>query len=201
MARALSRRASPCDPSLRSRSRIRSWDASGTTPAARPQTRLRIPSLGSIIFIGFAIFTALRLIGGLASSDEQPTVTQPAGVLATPAANGATPSKPGTVSFGTAEDANCGVTDRAEAFPAGVAVWWTAYLSSEQRGTDRVQVLVKHDGRQVGQSIGPGEDSTEPWDVLCAGNSITQPEPGVYRVEVRTYDGLKLLAAGEFRRL
>ena len=99
-------------------------------------------------------------------------------MIATPAANGLTPSKPGTIYFGTAEDANCGVTDRAEAFAAGVAVWWSAYLSSEQGGTDRVQVLVKHDGRQLDQSTGPAEDSAEPWDSCAPGNRSRSPSPG-----------------------
>jgi len=178
----------------------RSWDTTGTAPVTRAPTRLRIPSLGSIIFIAFAIFTAFRLISSFVSSNEQPGPTTPGIAISTPASVGEIPSVRGTIAFGTGEDGGCGVIGQAESFGVGTGVWWTAFLSSEQAGTGRVQLLVKRDGRQVDQSIGPGDDSTEPWDVLCASEPITQPDLGTYRVEVRSYDGLTLLASGTFAR-
>jgi len=165
------------------------WLATGTT-GARPRGRL--PSIGTVIFLGFLAVTGFRLFGefvrGLAT--ETP-------VVSTPAAPGkAIP--PGSIAFGSGSDGNCGVVGRADSFPPGTEVWWTASLSTKQAPDAEVTVVVRLDGAEVEREAVPPDSSIGTWSVLCGGKPINESSPGLYRVEVWDPTITTPYAAGEY---
>ena len=176
-------------PRVGTREGTAGWLATGTA-AATP--RGRVPSIGTVIFLGFLAITGFRLfgefVGGLAT--ETPVVSTPA------SPDQAVP--PGTIAFGPNSDGNCGVVRSASSFPAGADVWWTASLSTKQAPDAEVVVIVRRDGAEVEREAVPPDPSIGAWSVLCSGKSINESSPGLYRVEVWDSAITTLHAVGEY---
>jgi len=166
----------------------RTWLSTGT---AAPKAR-RLPSFGTVIFLGFLAVTALRVfgqfVGGLASPTPTPAIVVPGQAVV-----------PGTIIFGTGSDGDCGVAGTDKQFAAGTEVWWSATLSSQQEPDAEVVVIVYRDDVQVNREDVPADPSFGNWSELCSGDPVDATEVGTYRVEVWD-DSVKLLhAVGEFR--
>lgn len=167
-----------------------SWLATGTVT---PKSGVRLPSFGTLIFLGFLAITGFRLfgefVGGLA--EPTPAPTTPAGP--------AQPAEPGPITFGTRSDGDCGVLETGEAFEPGADVWWSAELATVQAPDATVVVIVRRDGAQVDREEVPPDDSLGKWSVLCSGGPVVDSVAGLYRVEVWDETIKTLHAVGEYR--
>lgn len=164
-----------------------------TTGAAAPKPRGRLPSFGTLIFLGFLAITGFRLVGefvrGLAT--ETPGVTSPA--------EPGQAAAPGSIVFGTNSDGNCGVIDSAPEFAEGSDISWSALLSTEQAPDAEVVVIVRRDGAEVDREPVPPDESFGTWSVLCSGKPVGETRAGLYRIEVWDSTVTVLHAAGEYR--
>ena len=144
--------------------------------------------------IGFLVLTAVRLAGQfLEGTGSEPLETTSPGATV-----GSAPG-PGSVIFGTGLSQFCGVSERADAFPAGVEVWWSAELSTVQEADADVVVIVRRDGVEIDRQTIPAEPESGKWLVLCAGEPIVEKVSGTYRVEVWDARVTAVQASGEFR--
>jgi hypothetical protein len=168
------------------------WLATGQ-PAPAP--RVRLPSFGTLIFLGFLAITAIRVIGEVASGITEPT-TAPAPTA--PAAPGGG-AAPGPISFGGKQGSDCGVAAVSVEFGPEVDVWWSAELATVQPADAAAVVIVLRNGTEVDREEVPADPSFGEWSVLCAVEPITLHDPGTYRVEVWNEDVTVLHAAGEYR--
>lgn len=172
-----------------------SWLATGGAGVASSKPGFRLPSLGTLIFIGFLAITGVRLVGefvqGLPSDTPAPT-TAPTPVQS---------SGPGPIEFGTKSDGNCGVLETGLEFAAGTSVWWSAQLSTTQSPDATVVIIVRRDGTEVDHEDVPPDSSTGTWSVLCSGAPVAEQSAGLYRVEVWDETVTVLHAVGEYRLL
>lgn len=168
-------------------------DSGLPTGTAAPRSGVRLPSFGTLIFLGFLAITGFRLfgefVGGLA--EPTPAPTTPAGL--------AQPAEPGLITFGTKSDGDCGVLETGEAFKPGTDVWWSAELATAQAPNATVVVIVRRDGAQVDREEVPPDDSFGKWSVLCSGGPVVESVAGLYRVEVWDETITTLHAVGEYR--
>ena len=167
------------------------WLATGQ---AAPAPRVRLPSVGTLIFLGFLAITALRFVGEFAG-----------GIIATPEPVATTapapPSglDPGPITFGTGQGTDCDVTGATAEFGPDADVWWSAQLSALQPADASAVVIVRRRGEEVHRELVPPDTSFGEWSVLCAGEPLTFHEPGTYRVEVWNKEETVLHAVGEYR--
>jgi hypothetical protein len=157
------------------------------------QRRRQIPSLSTLLFLGFVALTAIRLVGA-AMEDAMP---------ATPAPTTVNPGRsespePGAITFGTGSDGDCGVVEAAVRFDAGTDVWWSAELATEQPPSADAVVIVLRNGVQVDREYVAPDDSVGVWSILCSTVPVAQKIGGTYRVEVWDGDMTVLHAAGEY---
>jgi hypothetical protein len=152
--------------------------------------RRRLPSFGTLLFIAFVVYWAIRALGNAGIGLPFPT-TAPA-----PGGGGTV----GTVTFGLALDDECGLTQPAGAFAIDADVWWRAELGSEQPPDAEAVVRTYRDGGQIERQEVPAEPEFGAWDVLCAGEPVAGNQPGTYRVEVWNGDESALLAAGSYTK-
>jgi hypothetical protein len=167
------------------------WLATGQ---AAPARRVRLPSVGTLIFLGFVAITAVRLLGQFASGITGPT-TEPA--VTAPADPGSV-VPPGPVTFGTGQGTDCDVTGVTAEFDRNTDVWWSAQLSTVQSAEASAVVIVRKGGEEVHRELVPPDTSFGEWSVLCAGEPLTLHEPGTYRLEVWNKEETVLHAAGEY---
>jgi hypothetical protein len=179
----------PTGVQVAARPATETWPATGT---ATPKARMRLPSFGTIIFLGFPAITAFRLfgqfVGGLASPTPTPAIVTPG-----------QPVEPGSIIFGTGSDGACGVTGSDKEFAAGTEVWWSATLSNEQEPDAEVVVIVSRDDVQIEREDVPADASVGTWSVLCSSGPVDAADAGTYRVEVWDVSLKQLHAAGEYR--
>jgi hypothetical protein len=166
-----------------------------TTGQAAAPSRVRLPSFGTLIFLGFLAITAFRLVGEFASGITTPT----AGPVATSPAGPGGGAPPGPITFGTGLGSDCDVTGLADEFGPADEVWWSAQLATMQPPEASAIVIVRRNGVEVDHQLVPPDASVGEWSVLCAGEPIDLHDPGTYRVEVWTKDESVLHAAGEYR--
>ena len=166
-----------------------------TTGQAAPAARVRLPSFGTLIFLGFLAITAVRVIGEIASGMAEPT-TPPA--TTAPSGSGGS-AAPGPISFGARQGEDCGVDAVSVEFGPATDVWWRAELATVQMPDAAVVVIVRRDGDEVQREDIPADPSYGKWSVLCAGEPIALHEPGTYRVEVWDEEVTVLHATGEYR--
>lgn len=171
---------------------------SGTVTAKR---RTGIPSLTTLLFLGFVALTAFRLFGQFVDSfppaDPLPTNAAPAATTPGPGGTAA-PVAPGAITFGTASDGECGVTGEGVLFTEGTDVWWSAHMSALQGADAGAVVIVHRNDREIERQVVPAEPDLGDWDVLCSSNPVEQHIGGSYRLEVWDDDIAVLLAAGEY---
>lgn len=168
------------------------WLATGQTA---PASRIRLPSVGTLIFLGFLAITAVRFLSEFAGGITEPT-GEP--VVTTAPAPGSS-VEPGQVTFGTGQGTDCGVTGAAAEFGPNVDVWWSAQLATVQPPDASAVVIVRRGGEEVHREFVPPDTSFGKWSVLCAGEPLTLHEAGTYRLEVWSEDETVLHAAGEYR--
>lgn len=157
-------------------------DATERGPRAR-----RLPSLSTLIFIGFLVFTAARFLGNMGFGDADPT-TPPGG------------SGAGVVTFGTSLDEECELTQPSNRFARIDDVWWRADLAATQGADAAAVVRMYQDEGQIERHDVPAEPEVGEWDVLCAAEPVPGHEPGTYRVEVWDAAEKELLATGAYTR-
>ena len=156
--------------------------------AGRPRS-VRLPSLGTLLTIGFILFWATRVIGNIGNDEESPTTTAGAGG---PVA--------GVISFGTGLGDGCDLTGVASRFAASTDVWWCAELRTSQPEDVTVVVRAYRDEGQIERYEIPPEQGTGRWEILCPGEAITARQTGSYRVEVWDEPEQVLLAVGTFEK-
>ena len=163
----------------------------GATPARR---RIPIPSLPTLIFLGFVAITAFRIFGEVADQllPTAPGTTSPA------AGPASVPTAPGAILFGTGSDEDCGVTGEGVRFQPGTDVYWSAMLSEEQAADAGAVVIVRRDDQEVEREEVPPDESFGVWDQLCSGAPVAHDGSGSYRVEVWDEDVAVMLAAGTY---
>ena len=157
---------------------------SEATPAAGPRVR-RLPSLSTLIFIGFLLFTAARFLGNAGFGFADPT---------TP------PGSAGVVTFGTSLDEDCALTQPGNRFARIDDVWWRADLAATQGADAATVVRMYHDEDQIERHDVPAEPNLGEWDVLCAAEPVAGRGAGEYRVEVWDAPEQQLLATGTYTR-
>jgi hypothetical protein len=185
---------------------VRPAAARPTTATGRPAEapaddeaprRRRVPSLSTLIFVGFLVFTAARFLNNMGEGGADPT-TAPRPT----AAPGATapPGPAGVVSFGTSLGDDCELDGVAGAFSRAADVWWRADLETVQSPDADALVVTFHDDAQIGREFVAADPEFGEWSVLCAGKPTMGASVGRYRVEV--WDGPRtvLLATGVFER-
>lgn len=165
---------------------------SQTAPAA-PRSGVRLPSFGTLLFLGFLLLTGLRLLGEFAQGLAQETP------VPTTAAAPDEGSRPGPIVFGAKSDGDCGVLETAVEFIQGTAVWWSAQLPTVQSPDVAVVIIVRHDGSEVDREDVPPDPGSGEWTILCSGAPVFERSPGLYRVEVWDETMTVLQAAGEYR--
>ena len=163
----------------------------GATPARR---RIPIPSLATLIFLGFLAITAFRIIGEVVDQ-FLPTAPEATNAATGP---GSFPTAPGAILFGTASDEDCGITGAGVRFDAGTDVYWSALLSAEQAPDAGAVVIVRRDDQQVEREEVPPDESFGAWDQLCSGAPVVDVGSGGYRVEVWDEHATVMLAAGTY---
>lgn len=168
------------------------WLATGQAVAP---ARVRLPSFGTLIFLGFIAITVFRLVGEFASGITLPT-SEP---VATSPAKPVTSTAPGPITFGTGQGTDCQVNGASAEFAPTANVWWSAELATPQAADAAVVVIVRRDGAEVDREFVPPDPSSGKWTVLCAGEPIRVRDPGVYRVEVWNEDETVIHALGEYR--
>lgn len=165
------------------------WLATGATASRQ---RVGLPSFGTLIFLVFLAITGVRLIGEFVRGlDESPA--------ASGSAPGTQATAPGTIIFGIAPDGECGVLEASQQFAAGVEVWWTALLASEQPPGTEAVVIVRRDGIEIYREAVPGDAAVGTWSVLCSGSPVKETQPGRYEVEVWDTTISTRHAIGEYR--
>jgi hypothetical protein len=171
---------------------------------ATPRRSRRIPSLSTVLFVGFVVFTAIRFLGQAVgeSAPEAPVATTPGDGSGSKASAGpessSAPAEPGAISFGTGSDGDCGVTGDAVEFDVGADIWWSAQLSTVQPPEAGAVVLVHRDGEEVSRETVSPDTSAGEWDVLCSTEPVAERGGGDYQVEVWDADEVVLLAVGEY---
>lgn len=160
------------------------WLSTGTTA---PRQRVGLPSFGTLIFLAFLAFTGLRLAGEFVRGLDEETSAPNQAVV------------PGSVVFGIAPDGDCGVLEASQQFAAGVEVWWTALLASEQQPGAEAVVIVRRDGIEIYREAVPGDPAGGTWSVLCSGSPVKETQPGRYEVEVWDTTISTRHAIGEYR--
>lgn len=153
-----------------------------------PQAGRRLPALPTIIFLGFAVLTAVRLFGEFSESAAPSGPTQSA-----PAASARPPA---TVEFGTSVNDDCELTGAQTAFAQGTEVWWVARLSTRQGPSAVVVARVLRDGDVLTRDVWPADGSAA-WSLMCDG-PISEDAAGTYRLEVWNEGETVLYAAGEY---
>ena len=156
--------------------------------AGRPRSR-RLPSLGTLLTIGFILFWASRVIGNLGSGEDGPTATAGTGGPV-----------PGVITFGTGLGDGCDLTGEANQFAASADVWWRAELRTSQSEDVTVVVRAYRDEGEIDRYEIPPETGTGRWEILCPGDAITARQAGYYRVEVWDEPEQALLAVGTFEK-
>ncbi len=157
---------------------------------ATERPRVRLPGLSTLIFLGFVVVTAFRIVGEFV---EQAGVAPPA---ATPAVTAAPP--PGSVTFGTRTTDECEVIGAAVEFAEGADVWWSAKMSTTQPPDAAAVVIILRNGAEVSREDVPADESAGTWDLLCSSGPVEQDSAGRYRVEVWNEARTVLLAAGDY---
>lgn len=182
--------ARPANVQTGTREGSESWRATGTTT---PRSGVRLPSFGTLIFLGFLAITGFRLFGEFVDGLADPTAgpTTPAGPIQ--------PPEPGPIVFGTKSDGDCGVLETGVEFQQGADVWWSAELATVQAPNAMVVVIVRRDGAEVDREDVPPDESSGKWSVLCSGAPIVGSVAGMYRVEVWDETITTLHAVGEYR--
>jgi len=166
-----------------------------TTGAAAPKQGVRLPSFGTVIFLGFIAITGFRLLGQVVQgfADGSPAATRgvdgEAGVQALP----------GQVVFGIGSDGDCGVLGSTGTFPSGAEVWWSARLTSEQGPQDEVVVVLRRDEFVLSSDPVPPDPPLGTWSVLCNSAPVRETDEGRYVIEVWDTSGTARYAMGEFR--
>jgi hypothetical protein len=172
------------------------WLSSGTSA---PRSGVRLPSFGTLIFLGFLAITGFRLLGEFAQGLAQITPEPTGPVEPARTSEPAQPSEPGSMLFGRKADDDCGVLETGLQFEAGTSVWWSAQMSAEQDADASVVVIVHRDGVEVDREDVPPDPDVGRWSVLCSGAPVLDTEAGVYRVEVWDASITTMQAAGEYR--
>jgi hypothetical protein len=162
------------------------------TDAGAQTARVRLPSFGTVIFLGFLAVTAFRLFGqfidGLGEATAPPAIVAPGQAAV-----------PGSIVFGTESDGDCGVLGRGYEFASGSEVWWSARLSSGQAPDAVVVVITYRAGAEVAREEVPADPSFGVWSVLCSVKPVDASAAGTYRIEVRDVSGTVVHAVGEFQ--
>lgn len=161
------------------------------TPGPR---RIPIPSLPTLIFLGFLAITAFRIFGEFIGG-VLPTAPEATSSATSP---GSIPTVPGVILFGTASDEDCGITGEGIRFDAGTDVYWSAMLSAEQAADVGAVVIVRRDDQEVEREEVPPDESFGAWDQLCSGAPVVDDGSGSYRVEVWDENAAMMLAAGAY---
>jgi len=160
---------------------------------------IRLPSLGTIIFVGFIALTLSRFVGQ-ALPDIGPTprpTSAPQGVATPPASE---PVAPGTVWFGQSVTDDCRLAGRASIFTGPVRVWWRAQLSTVLGASDGVLVLTFRDGEQIDRDAMAPDPGASASDIVCADHFVPDSRAGTFKVEVWRTDRSERLAIGVFLR-
>jgi hypothetical protein len=180
----------PANVETGTRAGSESWLATG---AAAQKPRVRLPSFGTLIFLGFLAITGFRLFAGFVQgmAAETPPATSPAETGQGSAA--------GPIVFGSKSDGDCGVLETGVEFEVGTDVWWSAELTTAQAADATVVIIVRRDGAQVDREDVPPDESLGKWSILCSGDPVTEKVAGAYRVEVWDEAITTLHAVGEYR--
>lgn len=193
----------PASSQARSRPRVA---AGGRTPeptdASSPRRR-SLPSLGTILTVGFVLFWVARFLGNagvsLPGSTTAPlATTQPRPTL------GARPtidSSPGNVVFGESitED-GCDLINSDTRFQTGRDIWWQAEMTRVIGADESVVYVAKRDDVEIDRETVPPDPEVGEWQILCAGRAVPGSLPGSYRVEIWDADQSVLLSAGEYTK-
>lgn len=155
-----------------------------------PARGRRLPSFGTLLFIAFAVYWAVRAFGNAGFGEPAPT-TAPA-----PGGGGAV----GVVTFGTGLDDECTLIASGDRFPTAADVWWRAELATEQAADAAVVVRSYLDESRIDRREVPAEPEFGEWDVLCAGEPVPGRQAGTYRVEVWDASETVLLATGGYTK-
>lgn len=174
------------------------WLSSGATAQ---RSRARLPSFGTLIFLGFLAITGFRLLGEFAQGLAEATPGTTSSVEPAQTSDPAQPAEAGLMLFGTKADGNCGVLETGTEFQEGTSVWWSAQLSAVQGADAAVVVIVRRDGVEVDREDVPPDPDVGSWTVLCSGAPVLEIRAGSYRVEVWDATITTLQAAGQYRVL
>lgn len=200
--------AAPVRPTVRPAS-ASSGSAQQDPRIERPAERKRrLPSFGTVLFIGFILYTASRWLNGVDFGDPGSTTAPrptPAVVPASPRptpTNGphATQGAVGVVTFGVSRDDDCVLAGESGRFLNKAGVWWRAELDEVQPQDADVLVFTFRNGDQVDREFVPAEPEYGEWSILCSTGPTKGALAGTYRVEVWNGDKSVLLATGEFIR-
>jgi hypothetical protein len=158
--------------------------------AAPDARRRRLPSIGTLITIGFLIFWATRFLNNLDLGSSSPTTA--------PAPPGSVAA--GVVTFGSTPGQHCDITDVADHFAVSADVWWRAELTATQPEDATVVVRAYHDEGQIDRYEIPPDEGSGEWAILCPGDPIAAYQPGSYRLEVWDEAEKTLLAVGRYTK-
>ena len=168
-----------------------------------PSRRLTLPSLRSLLVIGFLVLSAARFFDGAGSGDVGPT-TPPrasAGPQATLGARPTVESSPGKVVFGESiTDSGCDLTRSGTLFLTGIDIWWQAETTRIVRADETVVYVATRDGVEFEHETIPPDPDIGAWSILCAGQPVAGSWPGLYRVEIRGEAKGELLSSGEYTK-
>jgi len=170
-------------------------ERSSPVPSGR---RVRLPSLGTIVFIGFLALTVARFMGqSLPFGGPTP---RPTGAPGGAGPTASQPFAPGAVWFGTSLSGDCDLSEQASIFTGPVPVWWRAELSVVLGADDGVLVLTFRDDTEIDREQFPPDPAFSAWDILCGSHPITDDNAGAFKVEVWRADRSMRLATGMFLR-
>lgn len=164
---------------------------------------LTLPSLRSLLFIGFLVLAAARFFNGVGSGEVDPT-TAPrtsAGPQATLGALPTVDSSPGKVVFGESiTNDGCKLTRSGTLFVTGIDIWWQAETTRVVGADESVVYIAMRDGVEFEHETIPPDPDVGAWSILCAGQPVAGSWPGLYRVEIRDEAEGELLSSGEYTK-
>jgi len=172
-------------------------------PDQAARRTIRVPSLSTIIFLGFLLFTAARFLGNLELGGADPT-TAPQATSGPRPTLGSMPtvnSAPGKVVFGeSVTQDGCKLVKSNTRFRLGIDVWWQAEMTRLVEGDETVVYVAFRDGDEVDRETIPPDSEVGEWSVLCGGRAVPGYRPGLYRVEIWDESETELLSSGEYTK-
>ena len=164
-------------------------------PTARPARPARRPfGVWTLIVFAIIAFNLFRAFSDRGSTPAQTTAPEPT-VLSRTVDPG---QDPGSVDFGTAEDDDSSVSGQAASFTAGTPVWWHANFATSVPAATRVVVLVTRDDVVLERQTGPGDNPTDDWNGLCAGEALQYALAGTYSLTVSDSTEAIVLSKGSY---